>query len=203
MTQDVTKVWPAILIACTILFVLNTCIIFYAVSDNSADADLATVEANIVALEEKIDSMVAVEEIAVEDVVAEEGDATDMSFTLTKSEYEDELTEATALELATDSVMSRDFKKAVYDLLVLELRDIEDYKDITEIRILDADVDDDEVTFDVKVYYLIDGDEDETERARLDEFDVIIDDLDFDDDFDDAEVDDDYMDSLVLLNVYD
>lgn len=67
---------------------------------------------------------------------------------------------------------------------------------------MDVDVDDNEVTLDLKVYYFLDGDEDETEKARLEEFVVVIDDLDFDDDFEDAEVDEDYLDSLVVKKIY-
>lgn len=125
------------------------------------------------------------------------------AYVITKNDFEEKATEDKALELATESINSRDFKKAVFDLLVTEGRNIEDYKHITEIKILDSEADDDEVTFDIKIYYYIDGDEDETERARLDEFKVTIDKLEFDDDFEDAEVDDSYMDLLTVKNIYD
>jgi len=125
------------------------------------------------------------------------------SYSLSKSEFEEEALETEALKLATDSVMSRDFEKAAYDALVNEGVDIDSYKDITEVRVLDSDVDENEVEFDVKLYYFLDEDEDETERARLVEFTVVVDDLDFDDEFEDGEVDEDYLDNLTVLRVYD
>jgi len=120
-------------------------------------------------------------------------------YMLTQSEFENNATEAEALRLATESVDSRDFKKAVFDLL----EDVESYKDISEIKFVDVDVDGNEVSFDIKVYYFIDGDEDETFKARLNEFTVNVNDLDFDDDFEDAEVDEDYLDNLTVKKVYE
>ena len=119
-------------------------------------------------------------------------------------EYEDDMTEAKAEEMATAEIDTRDFKKAVYSALTNEEWgvDLDSYKDITELKVMDVDVDDNEVTLDLKVYYFLDGDEDETEKARLEEFVVVIDDLDFDDDFEDAEVDEDYLDSLVVKKIY-
>ena len=119
-------------------------------------------------------------------------------------EYEDDMTEAKAEEMATAEIDTRDFKKAVYGALTSEEWgvDLDSYKDITELKVMDVDVDDNEVTLDLKVYYFLDGDEDETEKARLEEFVVVIDDLDFDDDFEDAEVDEDYLDSLVVKKIY-
>lgn len=123
-------------------------------------------------------------------------------YVLTKEEFEDEAIEAEALRLATESVESRDFKKAVYDALVLYEVSIESYKDITEIvNVDDADVKgkkNNKVEFDLKVYYFIEGDEDEAYKSRLDDFTIVVDDLDFDEDFEDAEVDEDYMDNLVV-----
>jgi len=134
---------------------INICtVISYAVSDETnASVDLSGVEDKLIVLDQKIDNITINE-------VAEE-------FVLTKTEHEDDATEAKALELATESVLSRDFKKAVFEALENEGRDIEDYKDITKIKIVDVDVDGDEVEFDVKVYYCIDGDEDETEEQDL------------------------------------
>jgi len=124
-------------------------------------------------------------------------------YMLTQSEFENNATEAEALRLATESVDSRDFKKAVYDALDLFGEDIEDYKDISELKIVDIDVDGNEVSFDIKVYYFIDGDEDEAFKARLNEFTVNVNDLDFDDEFVDAEVDEDYLDNLTVKKVYE
>lgn len=125
------------------------------------------------------------------------------SFVLSKSEFEDESVEAEALRLAEESVNSRDFRKAAFFALISEGVDIDGYKDITEVRILDSDVDENEVEFSVKLYYFLDEDVDESERARLVDFTVSVDDLEFDDDFEDAEVDENYFDSLEVLRVYD
>ena len=154
---------------------------------------------------------VPITEDVIEDVEVEE-DVSETTFLYEQSyEYERDETEAEALELATESIESRDFKKAVYDLLVndtglntIAIVNIDDYKDITEIDVLDIDFNGKKkVTFELKVYYFLDGDEDETERARLEEFTILINDLEFDDDFEDAEVDDSYMDTLTLQRIYD
>jgi len=132
-------------------------------------------------------------------------DTSSDSYILNKEEFEDEATEAKAVELATAELDSRDFKKAIFEALQ-EFEDeveIDSYKDITEIRVMDSDVDGNEVTFDVKVYYFLDGDEDETQKARLVKFTIVIDNLDFDDDFEDAEVDEDYLDTISVKKVYD
>lgn len=143
-------------------------------------------------------------------------DTSSDSYILNKEEFEDEATEAKAVELATAELDSRDFKKAVYEALLIAYGceevdeeevcsgvDIDSYKDITEIKVMDSDVDGNEVTFDVKVYYFLDGDEDETQKARLVKFTIVIDNLDFDDDFEDAEVDEDYLDTISVKKVYD
>lgn len=124
-------------------------------------------------------------------------------YSLTKSEYEDEADEAKALELASNELTSRDLKKAIYNALIVEGVNIEDYKDITEIKVIDEDVDGDEVEYDLKVYYMLDGDEDETESARLNEFTIEVDNLDFDDDYEDAEVNEDYLDTISVKRIYD
>jgi len=124
-------------------------------------------------------------------------------FILSESEFEDKAIEAQALIFAQESVDSRDFKKAVFDALEAYGEDIEDYKDITEFSIVDIDVDGNEVSFDVKVYYFIDGDEDEAYKARLNEFTVEVDELDFDDNFVDATINEDYLDSLSVKKVYE
>lgn len=121
---------------------------------------------------------------------------------ITKEDFEKQSTENKALELALESINSRDFRKSVFELLVDNNVTVENYKDITAVKILDKDVDNDEVEFDIKVYYFVDGDEDETQKARIEEFTVTVDDLEFDDNFEDAEVDESYMDDLVLQTVY-
>lgn len=135
--------------------------------------------------------------------VYEDGTVSDSSYILNKNEYEEEITEAKALEMALAEIDSRDFKKAVFNALEDCGVEIDSYKDITKLKVMDSDVDGNEVEIDVKVYYFLDGDEDETEKARLEEFTIEIDDLDFDDDFSEAEINEDYLDNLVVLKVYD
>lgn len=159
-----------------------------------------------------IESQLAANTAAIKDIQSQPAPAPDNQtptiisqgpFTLNKQEFEDQAIEDEALRLATESVNSKDFKKAA--LVALEEFDvsgIESYRDIT-VKLLDVDVDEDEVTFDVKLLYFLDGDEEETESARLVEFVVNVDDLDFDEDFVDAEVDESYFDGLEILRVYD
>lgn len=123
---------------------------------------------------------------------------TSEKYTVSKTEYEDNAAEDKALELAIESIESRDFKRAVFDSLINYGVDIDSYKDITEIKVLDTDVDDDEVEFDVKVFYFIEDDKSEEYKSRLYDFIIVVDDLDFDDDFEDAEVDESYMDDLEI-----
>ncbi len=124
-------------------------------------------------------------------------------YVISKAEYEDTLIEKEAEKLVLEEINSRDFKKAVFDALVDHDESIESYKDITEIVIKDIDVVvlDEEATVevDLKVYYYVDGDEDEDFRARLEEFDFTVDNLIVEDEFEDAEVE--YLD-LVINKVY-
>ena len=120
-------------------------------------------------------------------------------------EYEEDLSDAEALRLAEESVNldDRDFSRALFEALEDFGIDVEDRHDITEIK-YETDVDGDEVEFDkFRVWYFLDGDEDEVEKAKLDDFTVTVDDLEFDDDFEDAEVNEDYMDDLLVLKFYD
>ncbi len=167
--------------------------------DVEAEVDFSAQNARLTALEGSINELT--EATSVEPEAEEEADLG--SFRLSKSEFEDEALEAEALALATESVESRDFKKAAYFALLEAEVDIDGYKDITEVRVLDTDVDEDEVEFSVKLFYFLDDDEDETERARLVDFTVVVDDLDFDDDFEDGEVDEDYLDHLEVLRIYE
>ena len=139
----------------------------------------------------------------------ESSDDSDL-YRLTKQEYEDEAIEAEAERLALAELDTKDFKKAVFEALDDEGVDIESYKDITDFKIMDSDVDDNEVTFDIKVYYFLDGDEDETEKARLEEFTIEIDDLYYEENldegevlFEDAEVNEDYLNDIEIRKVYD
>ena len=205
-----------------VLVVLFNGIAFAYFAPDNSNIDLSGVEEKLEALlimniPTSVPGVVPIAEDAVIDetvvdgvVVEETEDVTD-NYVITKDDFEESETESEALELATESIESRDFKKAVYDLLVndtglntIAIVNIDDYKDITEIDVLDIDFNGKKkVTFELKVYYFLDGDDDETARARLDEFTILINDLDFDDDFEDAEVDDSYMDTLTLQRIYD
>jgi len=111
--------------------------------------------------------------------------------------------ESIAEDLALDELNTKDFKREVARKLVHEGEDVEDYHDIDRIVVKDSEVDvvgtDGTVTLELKVYYVLDGDEEETARARLKaEFEVV--DLDEDDNYEDAEVDD-Y--ELEVVKVYE
>lgn len=182
-----------------------------SVDFNEVNARLDALGAGQVALGDKLTSLES-QEIAGEDgevvSVVPSGD-----YIRNQAEYEDDLSEAEALRLAEESVNldDRDFLRALFDSLEIYdggAIDIEDRDDILEIRYELDDVDLNNngtaiVTFDkVRVYYFIDGDEDETEKAKLDNIVVTVNDLDFDDDFDDSEVSENYMDDLEVLKVY-
>ncbi len=78
---------------------------------------------------------------------------------------------------------------------------IESYKDITEIVVKDLDVTAETVLVDLKVYYYVDGDDDEDFRARFEEIEFTVTELVVDDNFEDAEVDYNFED-LVIKKVY-
>ena len=116
--------------------------------------------------------------------------------------------EAKAVELAKAEVNTKDFKKAVQKLLnnKYNASRIESYKDVKEVSIKDVEsnVDDEEaeVTLEVKVKYLLEGDTDleDAESAKV-VLTVFVDKLDFDDKFVDAEVSWDYED-LTFVKFY-
>lgn len=130
----------------------------------------------------------------------------DYPYMLTKSEYEEDAIEAKAEEMALEEIKSNDFYDAVYDALLAYNISIDDEDDITEIKVMDLDVDADiedknaSVEMDIKVYFYIDGDDEETFRARLEEFTIEIEYLDFDDDFEDAEV---YLGDIEVKKLYE
>jgi len=166
---------------------------------NSLDeVDLTSVNSAISVLSTKVDALSTIKTTEVS-VAANNSEG----YSLTKAEHEDQVTENKALELATESVMSKDFKKAVFTKLNASVPriDIESYKDITEVVIVESDTDDNEVKFEVKVYFYTDDDEDNTMKVYLNDFTVVVDDLDFDEDFEDAEVDDSYLTGLVIDKV--
>jgi len=142
-------------------------------------------------------------------------------YVLSKSDYESTLIEKEAEKLALEALESRDFKKAVFSALNLYYNDTENgsyegcllvnatidcpvksYKDITDVKIRDSDVNGNEVDFDLKIYYFVDGDDDENFRAKLEEFTITVKNLEVEDDFEDAEVDDSYLGEIIVEKVY-
>ena len=135
--------------------------------------------------------------------VTYDGDAEKLNYVYDEMHEEDSI-EDKALELATEvvSLDDNDFREAVYDALVLCNISIDDEDDITKIKVLDSEVNVNNVTFSVKVYYFIDGDEEETARALLKDFTITVDDCDPDEDFEDAEYNEDYLDDIEVMKVY-
>ena len=135
--------------------------------------------------------------------VTYDGDAEKLNYVYDEMHEEDSI-EDKALELATEvvSLDDNDFREAVYDALVLYGIYIDDEDDITKIKVLDSEVNVNNVTFSVKVYYFIDGDEEETARALLKDFTITVDYCDPDEDFEDAEYNEDYLDDIEVMKVY-
>lgn len=114
---------------------------------------------------------------------------------------------AKVLEESRAEISSRDFKKAVFEALVDFGETVEEYQDITEIKILDENVEGDEVVVKIKVFYFIDGDEVEKKEARFEDltFKLVDYEVDEDDeediDFSDAEIE--ILDDVEVRRVYD
>ena len=170
-----------------------------------------SINSNLALLGEKldgfdIDEVALANAIAVSIVIPEMPEYEYPDYVLSEFEYEENLIEAEAERLVLDEIDSKDFKKLVFDALDVDLLEgegegIEDWKDITDIVVKDLDVlliIYDEyatsdppyvtVTVDLKVYYYIDGDEDEDFRARFEGITFTVSKLVVDDDFEDAEV---------------
>lgn len=81
---------------------------------------------------------------------------------------EEDLKEELSLNLTLSEIETKDFKKEVYNLLKDEIS-IEEYKHITKILVKDSEVelnkDNAEVELELKVYFYVDSDEEETEKA--------------------------------------
>ena len=121
-------------------------------------------------------------------------------YVLTQSEYEERAEENYAKELFLDSIESRDFKDAVFEALSHD-EPVDSYEDITNIK-YEYDVDYNEIEVkNLKVYYFIDGDEEENEKALFDDFTVEIDNLDFED-LSESEINEDYLTNLLVNKVY-
>ena len=183
------------------LLVLQLVSLAFVVNVSSESTDLSSIESRLDGLEAG-NSAIALQL----EGLSESDDSETIvlgSYTLSRDEFEDEALEAEALRLAAESVDSRDFLRAAYQALLAENVSIDSYRDITEVRILDVDVDENEVEYSIKVFYFLDDDADETERARLTDFVVVVDDLDYDDDFEDGEVDESYFSSLSVRRIYE
>lgn len=80
----------------------------------------------------------------------------------------EDLKEELALNLALSEIETRDFKKAIFELLKDEAS-IDEYKHITKILVKDSEVelnkDDATIELELKVYFYVDSDEEETEKA--------------------------------------
>jgi len=122
------------------------------------------------------------------------------------SEIKEDKAEVVALELAKDELADDDFKEALMAKLNsndIENQSVEDKDDIKVILVQDSDVDvdgeDGTVSFDIKVKFFNDGDNDEEDLVNA-KFTVTFDvsDLDEDDSYDDAEAE---LDELVLIKV--
>lgn len=106
-------------------------------------------------------------------------------------------------ELVLAEINDEDFYEELFDVLESET-DLEDVDDIYDLRIKDVDVklylnfETAKVDVEFKVYYYLDGDEEETEKALFKGTFYIVD-LD-EDDLDDAEIDKYFLD---LLKIYE
>lgn len=205
MTQETKLVWPTALVA---IVLLVSALLWGFASVNSNIKDL---QAPIVDLTPVVDAVNDLND-KVDTLTTSLGttDATKLDYIYAK-ESESDVTEAKALELATEFVNSKDFKKLAFETLEVctdEKCDVEEYKDITQVKIDETNVDrvgkSDTYTVEfvkVKVYYFVDGDEEETEKVLLEDFTVTVDNVDFDKNFEDAEVDDS-LTTLVVAKVY-
>lgn len=202
-----TKVWPAAVVAILALILCTGLIIWKmpaVPSEIKANVDNSAIQASIGDLSTKIDSLSNT--VSTIQAPSEEEKETVPSSDKIDSIYneilKEDLKEAKAEELANLELSEKDFKKAVKDAIDNFCDeeeecdgDLEEYQDITEISLVDTEtivdeVDEDtaEVELTLKIYYFIDGDEEETQKARiLATFEVTG--LDPEESYEDAEVD--------------
>lgn len=96
---------------------------------------------------------------------------TKIDYLYNQASEEDQL-ELLAKEAIMDEIDSNSFKRDLFDKLKRQTN-IDEYKDIERVRVLDSDIDVDvddetgEAEFDLKVYYYLDGDDEEDERAKF------------------------------------
>ncbi len=135
------------------------------------------------------------------------------SLELEVAEFSDEdLSEEDEAErLVLDELDSRDFKRDIvyainlfYNETLNSTDRVDRYRHITDIVVKDLDVDyaseEANVTVDLKIYYYIDGYEDEDEKALIKDLVFTVTELEEDEDFEDAEVS--YPEVLVINKVY-
>lgn len=226
MEQKLNSVWPAVLVICALLIV-SQLFVGYGLAgvikdQTKAKVDLTSVEDKISGLDGKLGSL----DTKLDSV--EQG-LTEVKDKVSAPDFgtfdEEETMKSKAEELVLAELGTKDFKRAVFDALNLfyngtvEYSDclsddscpVESYKHITDIQVKDTDTEvvveneTAEVTLSVKVYYYVDGDEDEEMRAKLVEFVISVKELEYKDEFEDAEVVTDYTTPgfLVVEKVYE
>jgi len=196
MTQEIKSAWPAAVIVGVVLLIA---LVYGLSAINSNVKNLETPNVDLTSVVNAIDTNSEKIDLL---IISQAFPSTE--YTLTKGEYEKDVIEAKALELATEFTNSKEFKKLVFNALVVSNETIESYKHITQIKFGDTDVSCSDTCIidfeDVKVYYYVDGDDEETEKALLEDFKVEVNDVDFDDEFVDAEVKEDL--TLEISKVY-
>ena len=164
--------------------------------------ELAILKSNDAALGAKMDALQASTAAAdgEEEVVTPTDRANQAYNEILKEDDE----EALAEQIATEYLSTKDFKKVLVEFLnadpnnedgVKQLFNIESYRDVKDIVVKDIDVkllkhsDDAEVTFELKVSYFNDGDDDEEDIVKAKVKVVLtVEELDEDEDYEDAEV---------------
>ena len=141
------------------------------------------------------------EKVVVSEILVTPNCTATPDFVLTEAEYNAKLEDARALELAVESIESEDFNEALFDALEDFGVDVEEVEDITKFK-YEVEVNGNEVEIEnLKVYYFVDGDKDEAEKALFDDFTIKVKDLDSDD-LSEAEVNEHYLRNLSVDKVY-
>lgn len=195
MVEKDKSVWPAVLLISALVIIgllANGIYVANVVKDSTnkpVNIDLTPVVNAVNVNSEKIDALTT--------TLTTETTSED-SVVTTK----DDVTEAKAFELANEFINSKDFKKIIFNTLEDDGSDIEEYKDISKIEIIEADVncmfnDTCRVVYEkIKVYYEAADDE----KATFRNFRIKVNDVDYDDDFEDAEVEEYDQTDTILGN---
>ena len=199
------SVWPAAIVI-MLLLVCATFWITYAVQNKNIEVDTSKfatkddLNNGLVALNQN--TQAAIQANANTNANTNEVVVTDRANEAYNKILVEDDKKSTALNLANSELATISFKKDVFYILE-ENTSIENYKEITNFKVIDSDteVDGDEavVTFDMKVYYFIDGDDEETQKAKI-EVVCTINGLDEDEDFADAEAE---CEEVSLLKIYE